>query len=161
MIQLVSIISIALLVAIDQLIKGYASAHLMPIGSADFIPGIVEFNYTENTGAAFSILEEHTEVLSVITTLIIVAGFVYIMTGKLKNKLLLSAAILLLAGGLGNLIDRIANGFVVDYIKLLFMDFAIFNFADCLVCVGAFIIIAYMVADIFRDSAKKRVDGNG
>ena len=158
MIQLVSIICIAVLVAADQLIKMVVTNRLMPIGSADFIPGIIEFNYTENTGAAFSILENHTEILSVVTLVIIVAGLVYLLSGKLKNKFLIASAILVLAGGTGNLIDRIFRGsqlfcgYVVDYIKLLFMDFAIFNFADCLVCVGAMMIIVYLLVDIVRDS---------
>lgn len=158
MIQLVSIICIAVLVAADQLIKMVVTNRLMPIGSADFIPGIVEFNYTENTGAAFSILENHTEILSVVTLIIILAGLVYLLSGKLKNKLLIVSAILVLAGGIGNLIDRIFRGsqlfcgYVVDYIKLLFMDFAIFNFADCLVCIGAMMIIVYLLVDIVKDS---------
>jgi len=158
MIQLVSIICIAVLVIADQLIKMVVTNRLMPIGSADFIPGIIEFNYTENTGAAFSILENHTEILSVVTLVIIVAGFVYLLSGKLKNKFLVASAILVLAGGTGNLIDRIFRGsqlfcgYVVDYIKLLFMDFAIFNFADCLVCIGAMMIIVYLLIDIIRDS---------
>ncbi len=162
MIQLVSIISIAALVVADQLIKMVVTNRLMPIGSADFIPGIVEFNYTENTGAAFSILENHTEVLSIVTLVIIVAGLAYLLSGKLKNKLLIASAILVLAGGIGNLIDRIFRGseflcgYVVDYIKLLFMDFAIFNFADCLVCIGAAMIIIYLIADIFRDMKGKK-----
>ncbi len=158
MIQLVSIICIAVLVAADQLIKMVVTNRLMPIGSADFIPGFIEFNYTENTGAAFSILENHTEILSVATLVIIVAGLAYLLSGKLKNKLLIASAILVLAGGTGNLIDRIFRGsqlfcgYVVDYIKLLFIDFAIFNFADCLVCVGSAMIIIYLIVDIVKDS---------
>ena len=158
MVQLVSIICIAVLVAADQLIKAVVSSRLMPIGSADFIPGIVEFNYTENTGAAFSILENHTELLSILTLIIIVAGLVYLLSGKIKSKVLVASAILVLAGGIGNLVDRIFRGtelfcgYVIDYIKLLFMDFAIFNFADCLVCIGAGMIIVYLLVDIFRDA---------
>ena len=86
MVQLVSIICIALLVSADQLIKTIVESRLMPVGSADFIPGIIEFNYTENTGAAFSILESHTELLSIVTLVIIVAGLVYLLSGKIKSK---------------------------------------------------------------------------
>ena len=167
MVQLVSIICIALLVGADQLIKTIVENRLMPVGSADFIPGIIEFNYTENTGAAFSILESHTEILSIATLIIIVAGLVYLLSGKIKSKFLVCSAILVLAGGIGNLIDRIFRGtelfcgYVIDYIKLLFIDFAIFNFADCLVCVGAAMIIGYLIADIFRDSSKKKGQKNG
>ena len=158
MIQLVSIICIAVLVIADQLIKMVVTNRLMPIGSADFIPGFIEFNYTENTGAAFSILENHTEILSVATLVIIVAGLAYLLSGKLKNKFLIASAILILAGGTGNLVDRIFRGsqlfcgYVVDYIKLLFIDFAIFNFADCLVCIGSAMIIVYLLVDIVKDS---------
>lgn len=167
MVQLVSIICIALLVGADQLIKTVVENRLMPIGSADFIPGIIEFNYTENTGAAFSILENHTEILSVVTLVIILAGLVYLLSGKIKSKFLVCSAIFVLAGGIGNLIDRIFrgtelfSGYVIDYIKLLFIDFAIFNFADCLVCIGAAMIIAYLIADIFKDSSKKKGQKNG
>lgn len=167
MIQLVSIICIAVLVAADQLIKSIVVERLMPVSSADFIPGIVEFNYTENTGAAFSILENHTEILSVLTFVIIIAGLIYLLSGKIKSKLLTVGAILVLSGGIGNLVDRIMRGneflkgYVVDYIKLLFMDFAIFNFADCLVCIGAAIIIIYLIADIFKDSSEKKGKKDG
>lgn len=168
MIQLVSIVSIAILVAVDQLIKLVVKERLMPVGSADFIPGIIEWKYTENTGAAFSMLENHTEWLSVFTLIIIVAGFVYLLSGKLKDKLLVISAILVLAGGIGNLIDRIFRGselfrgYVIDYINLLFMDFAIFNFADCLVCAGAGMIIIYLIIDTYKGSAdKKKGSENG
>ncbi|MBQ7957099.1 MAG: signal peptidase II [Clostridia bacterium] len=168
MLQLVSILCIAVLVAADQLIKMVVEDRLMPVGSIDFIPGIIEWNYTENTGAAFSIMENHTEILSVFTLVIIVLGLIYLLSGRIKNKVLVAAAILVLSGGLGNLIDRIFrgselfHGYVVDYIKLLFVDFAIFNFADCLVCVGAGIIIIYMLVDTFRSSSdKKKGQKNG
>ena len=162
MIQLVSIVLIAVLVAVDQLIKMVVEDRLMPVGSADFIPGVIEFSYTENTGAAFSILENHTELLSVFTLLIILAGLAYLLSGKLKNKMLIASAIMVIAGGTGNLIDRIFrgrelfHGYVIDYIRLLFVDFAIFNFADCLVCIGAAMIIVYLIADIFKDSSDKK-----
>ena len=165
MIQLVSIILIAVLVAADQLIKMVVIDRLMPVSSMEFIPGIIEFNYTENTGAAFSILENHTGLLSIFTLLIIIAGLAYLLSGKLKDKLLVASAILVLAGGIGNLIDRIFrgselfHGYVVDYIKLLFMDFAIFNFADCLVCIGAGIIIVYLIIDIFKSSSDTKKKG--
>lgn len=168
MLQLVSIISIAILVVADQLIKMVVENRLMPVGSADFIPGIVEFKYTQNTGAAFSILENHTELLSVFTLIIIICGLVYVLSGKLKEKLLIVSAILVLAGGIGNLIDRIFRGgeffrgYVVDYINLLFMDFAVFNFADCLICVGAGLIFVYVIVDSYKGSAdKKKGSENG
>ncbi len=168
MIQLVSIISIAVLVAADQLIKMVVVDRLMPVSSAEFIPGIIEFSYTENTGAAFSMFENHTDLLSIFTLFIVISGLVYLLSGKLKNKLLIASAILMLAGGIGNLIDRIFRGgelfcgYVVDYIKLLFVDFAIFNFADCLICIGAGLIIVYIILDTFKSQPdKKKGQENG
>ncbi len=168
MIQLVSIICIAVLVFADQLIKWIVENHLMPIGRSDFIPKIVEFYYTENTGAAFSMFENHTEILSILTIVFIVAGFCILMSGKIKNKILISTFILILSGGLGNLIDRIFrgeqlfHGYVIDYIKVLFVDFAIFNFADCLVCIGSFMIFVYIIVDWYKESSvKKKGKENG
>jgi signal peptidase II len=68
-----------------------------------------------------------------------------------------------LAGGLGNLIDRIFRGIVVDYIEPLFMNFAVFNFADCLITVGAVVLVIYLLYDIICDSKKnnKRKKHNG
>ncbi len=157
MAQLITVIITAALVAIDQIIKYIVVKDLMPVGKADFIPGILEWNYTENTGAAFSIFENHTAVLSVFTTVIIVAGFIYLFSGKIKSKINYTALVMILSGGLGNLVDRIFRGghffrgYVVDYIKVLFTDFAVFNFADCLVTVGAIIIIISLIVDIFKE----------
>ncbi len=168
MIQLVSIISIAVLVAADQLIKMIVVDRLDFEESADFIPGIVEFYHDRNTGGAFSILEDHTALLSVFTLIIVIVGLVYLLSGKLKDKLLIASAILVLSGGIGNLIDRIFrsgdlfNGYVVDYIKLLFIDFAVFNFADCLVCIGSVMIIIYIIIDTFKNQPdKKKGQENG
>ena len=63
--------------------------------------------------------------------------------------------VLVTAGGIGNVIDRIANGFVVDFIEPLFVDFAVFNFADCCITVGAILMIVYQIYDIIRDSKNK------
>ena len=157
MIQLISVIIIAVLVAADQLIKMIVVNNLMPVGRIEFIPGILEWNYTENTGAAFSIFDTHTGILSAVTLIIVIAGMIYLLSGRIKGKLNYWALVLILAGGIGNLIDRIFRGgvffkgYVVDYIKVLFVDFAIFNFADCLVTVGAMIIIVGLIMDLFKD----------
>ena len=66
------------------------------------------------------------------------------------------AAILILSGGAGNLIDRVFRGFVVDYIEPLFINFAVFNFADILVCVGAAVLIVYLLYDMFRDAKRTK-----
>ena len=65
------------------------------------------------------------------------------------------------AGGIGNIIDRIFRGFVVDYIEVLFVDFYVFNFADCLVTVGAFLILFYEIYGIYKEAKQKKEKTNG
>lgn len=168
MIQLVSIILIAAFVGIDQWIKYIVINNLDMNESAPFIPKIVEFYRDENTGAAFSILDEHTFLLSVFTLVIILVGLYFLLWGKIKDKLLIASAILFLSGGIGNLIDRIFRGdklfwgSVVDYVKFLFVDFAVFNFADCLICIGAAMIMIYVIVDTIKNpSDKKKGQENG
>lgn len=157
MINILSITMIIAFVAIDQVLKEIVVKYLMPIGKYDFIPGFLEWSYVENTGAAFGSFSEHTKTLSIVTLLILIFGIALILSGRVKNKLLHYAFVLIISGGIGNLIDRafrgdeLFNGYVVDYINVLFVDFAVFNFADCLVTIGAGMIILYLIIDIIRD----------
>lgn len=135
---------IFILVAADQLVKHLIRANIAPGEVVGFIPRLLGLTYVQNTGAAFSLFDEHTWLL----TLVSAAACLVIALALWKNifrhpwgKLTLS---LLLAGALGNLIDRALFGFVTDMFKTLFMDFAIFNVADiCVVC-GGFALIVYM-----------------
>ena len=126
----------AVLVALDQLVKYLVLQNIPQGGHVPFIPHIVELTYVQNTGAAFSLLEEHTWLLALISlaasALLAAAlwkNFFHHPVGKV-------ALTLLLAGAVGNLIDRVFRGFVVDMFNVLFMDFAVFNVADICVVVG-------------------------
>ena len=126
----------AALIGIDQAIKLWAVNVLQPVGSMPLIPHVVELRFVLNQGMAFSLLSGKQLFLIVATSaaLILVA---YALFFRSRGKYLQQAALLLvLSGGIGNLIDRVLNGEVVDYINLLFMRFAVFNFADICVCVG-------------------------
>ena len=139
--------AVAALVGIDQAIKLWASNVLQPVGSMPLIPHVVELRFVLNQGMAFSLLSGKQLFLIIATSaaLILVA---YGLFFRSRGKYLQQAALLLvLAGGIGNLIDRVLNGEVVDYINLLFMRFAVFNFADICVCVG----VALWVLVIFLD----------
>lgn len=152
---LVSLSAIAVLTAVDQIIKYFVLLNLKPVGSVGVINGFLEWNYVENTGAAFGSFSGNTTLLSVITAVIILAGIAAIIFKKIKSKYLLVTATIVIAGGLGNLIDRIFRGYVVDFIKVLFIDFPVFNFADILVTCGSFMLIIYLIIDIYNDSRKK------
>ncbi len=160
MVQIFTLIAIAVLVAVDQLIKYIVSLKLIGAGTIVAIPGFLGWHYAENTGASFSILSGHVNFLIVITAIIILLGLVYLLHKKTKFNLMYIGVALALAGGIGNLIDRIARGFVIDYIRTLFMDFPIFNFADCLICVGAVLMVIYTVIDLVRECKAKKVKDN-
>lgn len=148
---LISFISIAVLTAADQVIKFIVERYLQPVGTAEFINGFIGWNYVRNTGAAFGSFSENTTLLSVVTGVVLLIGIILIATKRIKSKFYLTCAVMIISGGLGNLIDRIVKGYVVDFIDVKFTDFAVFNFADILVTVGSIALMIYVIVDIFRD----------
>lgn len=157
MLQVITLIVITVLVVADQIIKLLVIEHLEPIGSLPLIDGIIQLNYAENTGAAFGSFSEHTNFLSIFTFFVIIAGVLYLFIKKKKLDVEYVCISLIIAGGIGNLVDRVLRGFVVDYIEFLFIDFAIFNFADILVTCSSVVLVIWLIYDIYLDSKK----GNG
>lgn len=155
MFQAVSVAVIILLTVIDQLTKYVATVTVKINGPKEFLFGLFQFTYQENTGAAFSSFSNSTTLLTVATVIILIACLILLLTKKLKSKFMNVCLVLVTAGGIGNVIDRIANGFVVDFIEPLFIDFAVFNFADCCITVGAILMIAYQIYDIIKEHRNK------
>ena len=147
---LLSLLGAAVLVVLDQLIKHWATAALLPVGSMEVLPGIVELRYCLNDGMAFSMLAGKQGLLIGVTSVMLVAVLVMLFVRKMPLAERI-AWTLVLGGGVGNLIDRVLNGVVVDYINVLFMHFAIFNFADICVCVG----VGMLMLVLLLDSTKK------
>ncbi len=147
---LLSLLGAAVLVVLDQLIKHWATAALLPVGSMEVLPGIVELRYCLNDGMAFSMLAGKRGLLIGVTSVMLVAVLVMLFVRKMPLAERI-AWTLVLGGGVGNLIDRVLNGVVVDYINVLFMHFAIFNFADICVCVG----VGLLMLVLLLDSTKK------
>ena len=157
------VIIIALLVVVDQLTKVIMRVWLQPIQSVEVIPHFIRFRYVLNTGAAFSMLENARWLFIAVTVIFTAVCLVALCSGKLqskyptlKNNFVKCTLVLISAGGIGNLIDRIFIGKVVDFIEPVFVNFAVFNFADMLVTVGTFMLAAYLIFDIFRDYRTKR-----
>lgn len=124
------------LVALDQLVK-YLVLQNIPLGGhVPFIPYLVELTYVQNTGAAFSMFAEHTWLLTLISLVMSVVLAVAIWKNFFAHPLGKLTLTLVLAGAVGNLIDRAFRHFVVDMFNVLFMEFAVFNVADCCVVVG-------------------------
>ena len=159
---LFSLLGAAVLVVIDQLIKHWATAALLPVGNMDVLPGIVELRYCLNDGMAFSMLAGKQTLLIGMTSVMLVVVAAMLFARKMPVWERVSWT-LVLGGGVGNLIDRVLNGVVVDYINLLFMRFAIFNFADICVCVGVGLLMLVVLRDSFKkeETAKQKADDDG
>lgn len=123
------VLSAISIIGLDQAIK--ALVRRMPEGSVYFeIPGIIEFTHVTNTGAAFSLFSDHPTLLMLVSLLLIL--LLCWMMFKLLHltRAAQYAAMILLAGGIGNWIDRALFGGVTDYIRLLLIRFPVFNLAD-------------------------------
>lgn len=156
---LFSIIAALLMVVADQVTKMMAVSALYPYGAQAFIPGFLRFRYIENTGAAFSFLTGMQPFLIVVTSIALLAVAFALFVRRPKYKLEVVSLTMILAGGAGNLIDRISRGYVVDFLEFEFIRFPVFNIADCFVCVGfALLVIAFIQAELRERKQKKAED---
>lgn len=144
------------LVGLDQLIKYLVIENLKPIEYFDVIENVLRFRYVENTGAVFGSFSTHTVLLTVISVVLIAFVLFYLYKNKDQSKFVSICLLLMISGGIGNVIDRIRLHYVVDFIEVLFVDFAVFNFADCLITVGAFALIIYLIIDLVKDTKKQK-----
>lgn len=153
-------------VGIDQLTKYLVSSQMRLYQSIPLIPKVLSLTYITNDGAAWGMLDEHRWVFMLFSTVGIIA-FVLYLFGKKNGDLLIDLGLaLVIGGGVGNMIDRVASGEVVDFIHATFLDpiggFPIFNGADCFVCVGAAILLFGLVRQMIREGceAKQKEQGS-
>ena len=139
------ILVLILCVAADQAVKFYVVSHLALYESAPLIPGLVELLYIRNTGGGFSILTGHTWVLMLVTSALMLGIAVLLVKKSFPHPLAMWTLTVVLGGGLGNLIDRVRLGYVVDMFNFQFMDYPVFNVADILVVCGVIGFAAYYV----------------
>ena len=144
-----------LLVLADQAVKFAVRANIGLGQSVPFIPYVLDLTYVQNTGAAFSILRQHTWLLTLTSAVVVLVMCRLIVKGFFKNALGRWSAALVLAGGMGNLIDRAVFGFVTDMFKTTFMDFAVFNVADCCITVGVPLLFLYVWLYVGKDEKKE------
>ncbi len=144
------IILLILTVFVDQLSKWLVVAFLQGKPSFDVIKGVLRFTYVENDGAAFGILDDARWVFLVLSTVMIIALVFYIVKYKPKSKWVMTSLILIVGGGIGNMIDRILLGYVIDFIDFCAFPALwkwVFNIADSCVCVGVFMLSAWLIRD--------------
>lgn len=145
------VIYIVLLTLIDQLSK-YLIMNYMYNGEViSVIPHVLQFRYLQNRGAAFGMMSGRTIFLAVFTLAVIIVCAWLLFTERIEGTLKQTAMVLILSGGIGNLIDRIFRHYVVDFMEFTFVDFAVFNFADCCVTIGAALLIIAILVDMGKE----------
>ncbi len=153
-----SVIIVVLLIAFDQFTKYLATQYLEPVGSMPFIPGVMELRYVLNDGAAFGFFAGRTWLLIGFTGVALVALAIFAASRKNKTWLERVSYILIISGGVGNLIDRIVSGVVVDFFATTFINFAVFNVADCFVVVGTILLMLFVILDEMKMQKEKKAD---
>ena len=156
----ISLAAAALLVGIDQLTKWLASTYVKPNRSINLISFSgrewLNLTYQENTGAAFSILRDKQLFLIILTSIIILGVIILMLTKRVKKPAYIWSFALIVAGGVGNLIDRIAYGYVIDFVDVRIIKFAVFNFADICAVVGTLTLILFYIMDEVKSSKDKK-----
>ncbi len=147
-------------IGLDQLTKFLAVKYLKPIGNMTLINNILYLKYVENPGAAFGMLKDAPYVFNTFSIITVLAISLYLYFGHVDKKLYSIPLAMIVSGGIGNMIDRLAVGFVVDFIDFTPLDFiihgAVFNGADSFVCVGAFLLVVALIVDIILESRHKK-----
>ena len=157
---MLEIIIIVLITLFDQVSKYFVNLNLKDAAAMQVVPGFLSFRYHENKGAAWGMLADHRWVFMVISTIAIIAIIAYLIwTRKKKDSLLFRISLCFFAGGgIGNMIDRVLLGYVIDFLRFDFIDFPIFNVADSFITVGAALMILNLVLDFISELRSKRND---
>ena len=194
---IISVVLILVVIGLDQASK-YAIVALFGVGdhlgkgaeamdaiarglkSIDIIPGVFRLSFVVNDGAAFGSMDDNRWLFMILSTVAIVAILVYMFWKKPQNPLLLSSLILITGGGIGNMIDRVALGYVIDFFdfapafavnrvpfnliaNILNLDSKIttfwpwvFNVADSCVCIGAALMALWLIIDLVKEMKKEK-----
>lgn len=139
-----------LIIALDQITKLLSTTYFKLGEVKNIIPHVLSFTYIRNEGAAFGILQGARVFFIIITVIVILGAAFYIIKARPQALLEKWALCFILGGALGNFIDRAFLGYVRDFILVEFIDFPVFNIADCFVCIGAGLYILYAFSDIFK-----------
>ena len=149
---------ILVLVGCDQLLKSWTVHHLALGESTAFLPGFMQLTRVHNYGAAWSSFSGKTAMLIVVTAALMIAVAYLLIRRIVRHPLGVAAAVLILGGGVGNIIDRIAHGYVVDMFDLLLFNYPVFNLADCFVVVGVILGAVYYLWFYEKYDARKKDD---
>lgn len=149
----------AALVAVDQIVKFMTRMNIGEYTSVPFIPYVMDLTYYKNTGAAFSLFNEHTWILTIISAVVSIVVLVAILKKVFRHPFGQLCLALVLAGAVGNLIDRALFGFVTDMFQTTFINFAVFNVADICVVLGGIALCVYVL--FFYEKYEKKESEHG
>lgn len=145
-------------VILDQITKIIAVSDLKGQGEKQFIPYIFDLIYVENRGAAWGMFADHRWVFMSISTIAVILMSAALFAYAKEHKMFCISLAAVISGGVGNMIDRVVNGYVVDFLQFSFYpDFPVFNVADIFVTVGCICLAVYMIffdKTIFREEKK-------
>lgn len=150
----------AILICLDQATKYFAVLKLKPIGSMVLVEGVMDLTYVENHGVAFGMLSGQRWAILLLTGVITV-GLVYYYTTLPKTREYFYARIamvMIFAGAIGNMIDRMLRGFVVDFFEFTFFQWPVFNVADIYVVLGVFVLMILILFVIKEPAEEKEKD---
>ena len=157
MYQAFVLLASAALILLDQFTKLLAVAFLRGQEPFVIIPGVLEFNFTTNPGVAFGLFPGNRWVFIGLTAVVLAAILIVLLTGKVKaHRRVTVSGVLIVAGGLGNLIDRVFRGEVVDFIYFKLINFPIFNLADCYVVIGAALLLIFYLFLFSEEKSKPK-----
>ena len=147
---------IAGVIGLDQLTKWLAVVNLQGEPSFPLWPEVLHFTYAENTGMAFGMLKDHRWVFMVFSTVAILGLAVYLFRFRPESRWMQVSMAFIIGGGIGNMIDRIALGYVIDFIDFCGIWAYVFNGADSAVCIGAGLMILYVIMEIIKEFKAKK-----
>lgn len=147
------------LIGLDQATKYVALTNLKPIGSTVFIKGFLDFTFVENRGVAFGMFSGQRWFILLLTAVITVALLYYYnkLPRTKEYQLVRMVMLLIFSGAIGNMIDRIFRGYVVDFFEFSFFRFPVFNIADIYVVVGV-CILAFLILFVIKEPEEKKKD---
>jgi len=153
---LLSVLFVLAGIGLDRVVKLWAEMTLKPIGSIPVWDGVFRLTYAENTGAAFSFFRGQRWFLVAVTGVVLAALIFALLTKRLPAGLARWGGLCVVSGEIGNLIDRVTRGYVIDMFDFYLINFAIFNVADVLVCVGGGLFALWVIIGMVKE---KKHDG--
>lgn len=152
---MIYILLAALIAALDQWFKSYLVAHAAALEGTRILPGLLGLTFVRNTGASWGMLAGKTDLLLLVTGVVCAAVFVALLADRPVSRLGRLALGMVLGGAVGNAVDRLLHGYVVDMFQTLFMDFPIFNIADCFITVGGGLFCLYIILEELEERRRK------